>query len=221
MNFLHFIEHTTFLVLLILLSLVMISILSWAIIIHKYYKIYKENQEIQEFIYNFHNTELVLLYKNINLEQKLSSPEKILCNIINEYNKFSLSKHIGDDNLSYCMQRSIDSTIHNISNHYANYLDYLATIATVSPYIGLLGTVLGIIHSFLGISLQSGSLITNIAPGIAESLITTAMGLVASIPAYIFYNVFINKIDVIHNTLKSLSNDMLNIITFRIVKSSR
>lgn len=81
-------------------------------------------------------------------------------------------------------------------------LPILATTAGVSPFIGLFGTVWGIVHSFMGISHQSSASIAAVAPGIAEALITTAVGLFTAIPAVVGYNYFVQKI----RSMNSLSN---------------
>jgi biopolymer transport protein ExbB/TolQ len=93
-----------------------------------------------------------------------------------------------------------------------NKLDKLGTIATATPFIGLVGTVFGIINSFQSIGETKSISLTVIAPGIAEALFTTALGFVVAIPAMIFYNKFINHIDRIYNSSESFFNDVSVII---------
>ena len=91
-------------------------------------------------------------------------------------------------------------------------LSWLATVANASPFIGLFGTVVGIIIAFQGLSAASASSIQSVAPGIAEALIATAAGIAAAVPASIFYNYFLNKVKNITATMDRFSLEMLNIV---------
>ena len=91
-------------------------------------------------------------------------------------------------------------------------MNWLATTATVSPFIGLLGTVWGIMHAFTGLpNLQQANL-ASVAPGIAEALVATAIGLFAAIPAVVAYNRFANDIDRLANRYESFMEEFLNIL---------
>jgi biopolymer transport protein TolQ len=93
-----------------------------------------------------------------------------------------------------------------------NKLDKLGTIATATPFIGLVGTVFGIINSFQSIGETKNVSLAVVAPGIAEALFTTALGFIVAIPAMIFYNKFINQIDRIYNSSESFFNDVSVIV---------
>ena len=88
----------------------------------------------------------------------------------------------------------------------------LGTIGAISPYVGLLGTVWGIMDAFLNIAKAGNATLTTVAPPIAEALVATAIGLVAAIPAVIAYNVFFNKLRALDTEIDTFSNDFLNII---------
>jgi biopolymer transport protein TolQ len=88
----------------------------------------------------------------------------------------------------------------------------LATIASAAPFIGLFGTVWGIMHAFLNIAKAGNATLTTVAPPIAEALIATAIGLVAAIPAVIAYNMFLNQLKDLDIEIDTFSNDFLNII---------
>ena len=88
----------------------------------------------------------------------------------------------------------------------------LATIASAAPFIGLFGTVWGIMHAFLNIAKAGNATLTTVAPPIAEALIATAIGLVAAIPAVIAYNMFLNQLKNLDIEIDTFSNDFLNII---------
>lgn len=91
-------------------------------------------------------------------------------------------------------------------------LNFLASAGSVSPYIGLLGTVWGIMHSFIGLSTAQQATLAAVAPGIAEALIATAIGLFAAIPAVIAYNHFSNDIDKLASRFDSFIDEFLNIL---------
>ena len=88
----------------------------------------------------------------------------------------------------------------------------LATIASAAPFVGLFGTVWGIMDAFLNIAQEGNATLTTVAPPIAEALVATAIGLVAAIPAVIAYNVFHNKLRELDTEIDTFSNDFLNII---------
>jgi biopolymer transport protein TolQ len=91
-------------------------------------------------------------------------------------------------------------------------LTFLATTGSVAPFIGLFGTVWGIMNSFISIGAQKSASLDVVAPGIAEALIATAIGLVAAIPAVVAYNFFVRKIRVIEGDIDAFSSDYLNIV---------
>ena len=93
-----------------------------------------------------------------------------------------------------------------------SHLNFLASAGSVSPYIGLLGTVWGIMHAFIGLSNMQQATLASVAPGIAEALIATAIGLFAAIPAVVAYNRFTNDIDRISIRFDSFVDEFLNIL---------
>ena len=93
------------------------------------------------------------------------------------------------------VQRAMRITITRESEALDTHLPFLATVGSTSPYIGLFGTVWGIMHSFQGLAAVKQATIATVAPGISEALIATAMGLLAAIPAVIFYNRFATRVD--------------------------
>jgi biopolymer transport protein TolQ len=106
------------------------------------------------------------------------------------------------------LNKSINREITRLSRR----LDFLATTGSTTPFIGLFGTVWGIMHSFRSIGLQGSASIGGVAPGIAEALIATAAGLVAAIPAVIFYNYLSDKIRVFTSVMDDFSNDYIYMV---------
>ena len=114
----------------------------------------------------------------------------------------------GIENVSRALRRATNSEITRLEK----YLTFLATTGSTSPFIGLFGTVWGIMTAFEGIGKTGSASLAVVAPGIAEALIATAIGLVAAIPAVMAYNHFQNKIRVLINEMDSFSTEFLNIV---------
>ena len=114
----------------------------------------------------------------------------------------------GTDNL----KRSLERTINSETTRLIQMVPFLATTGNATPFIGLFGTVWGIMNSFHGIGIRGSASLSVVAPGISEALIATAAGLAAAIPAVIFYNHFMHKIKVLESDLQSFASDLLNII---------
>jgi biopolymer transport protein TolQ len=92
------------------------------------------------------------------------------------------------------------------------HLSFLATVGSVSPYIGLLGTVIGIMNAFIGLANQSQATLQVVAPGIAQALIATAMGLVAAIPAVVAYNRYASKVESISGSYITYADEFSSIL---------
>lgn len=114
----------------------------------------------------------------------------------------------GTDNIKRALRRAIDTEVTRMSQ----MVPFLATTGNTTPFIGLFGTVWGIMNSFHGIGLRGSASLAVVAPGISEALVATAAGLAVAIPAVIAFNFFMQKIRVIESELNSFSADFLNIV---------
>jgi biopolymer transport protein TolQ len=123
----------------------------------------------------------------------------------------------GSDNVQRALRRAITSEITRMTQ----LVPFLATTGNTSPFIGLFGTVWGIMNSFHGIGVRGSANLAVVAPGIAEALIATAAGLAVAIPSVIFFNHFTQKIRTIESELHSFSADFINIIERDIFQSKR
>ena len=112
------------------------------------------------------------------------------------------------ENVERALRRSFISEM----THLENLTPFLATVGSAGPFIGLFGTVWGIMDAFLNIGAKGSANLATVAPGIAEALIATAIGLVAAIPAVMAFNFFSRRIKVIANEMDTFSNDYLNIV---------
>ncbi|MCU0613629.1 MAG: MotA/TolQ/ExbB proton channel family protein [Desulfobacterales bacterium] len=123
----------------------------------------------------------------------------------------------GSDNVQRALRRAITSEITRMTQ----LVPFLATTGNTSPFIGLFGTVWGIMNSFHGIGVRGSANLAVVAPGIAEALIATAAGLAVAIPSVIFFNYFTQKIRTIESELHSFSADFINIIERDIFQNKR
>lgn len=110
------------------------------------------------------------------------------------------------------VRRAMDVALQHEETHLNRHMQFLATVAGVSPYIGLLGTVWGMINAFRSLAQTSQATIALVAPGIAEALIATVMGLLAAIPALIAYNYFSARGETLYGRLDNFANHYLNIL---------
>jgi biopolymer transport protein TolQ len=120
-------------------------------------------------------------------------------------------QHIGEaalENVERALQRARITEMTKLESS----LPFLATTGSTGPFIGLFGTVWGIMNSFINIGAQESASLTVVAPGIAEALIATAIGLVAAIPAVAAYNYFLRKLRVLESEVETFSSDYLNIV---------
>ena len=128
--------------------------------------------------------------------------ELIFISAMDEMHRADLSKYVSDQSIANLKER-INTAIFLAKNKeldkLENNLGYLATISSASPFIGLFGTVWGIMHSFQSIAEAKNTSLAVVAPGIAEALFATALGLIAAIPALIFYNILSKKLQDLTN----------------------
>jgi len=204
---------------LVLIMLLFFSVVSWAIILFKLFQIHRANSESVRFMDFFWKSKRFDTIAS-QVDRFANSPLTVLFNEgygelkkVVEGNGASegsaLSTDLGGvENVSRALRRATNSEITRLEK----YLTFLATTGSTSPFIGLFGTVWGIMTAFEGIGKTGSASLAVVAPGIAEALIATAIGLVAAIPAVMAYNHFQNKIRVLIKEMDSFSTEFLNIV---------
>jgi biopolymer transport protein TolQ len=180
--------RATFTVKVVMILLILASFWSWAIIIQKFINYRKARSESAEFDQAFWSGEpLDELYEKIAHEPRGAS-ERIFSSGMLEWRR----SHRDDGRLIAGAQaridRSMDVAIAKEAEELNSGLSFLATVGATAPFIGLFGTVWGIKHSFEQIAISQNTNLAVVAPGIAEALLATGMGLLAAIPAVVFYN---------------------------------
>tara|TARA_B100000676_G_C17769713_1_gene676044 strand:+ start:46 stop:720 length:675 start_codon:yes stop_codon:yes gene_type:complete len=191
----------------VILILIACSIYSWAVIIEKFRLFKKINQTTEEFETKFWNSKSAESFYN-NLPANINDPMALVFkdamqNLLKRKSKTDLHERI-----TTMLETGIEKQMSKISKGYT----FLATVGSTAPFIGLFGTVWGIMNSFQSIAISRNTSLAIVAPGIAEALFATALGLLAAIPAVIAYNKFNNDSILYSRRLENFSKRFLTII---------
>jgi len=191
----------------VIILLIVSSIYSWAIIIDKIKLFKKINQSTEEFETKFWNSKSAESFYN-NLPANTEDPMALVFkdamqNLLKKKSKTDLN-----DRMTTMFETGIEKQMSKISKGYT----FLATVGSTAPFIGLFGTVWGIMNSFQSIAISRNTSLAIVAPGIAEALFATALGLLAAIPAVIAYNKFNNDSILYSKKLENFSRRFLTII---------
>jgi biopolymer transport protein TolQ len=200
---------------LVLLVLLYFSVVSWAIIFYKGVMIRQAMKQSAAFLDDFWKLKSFdAVAKNLD-----AFPRSPLATLYREgYQELmKVRKHQNagaeeaawlGDNVERALRRATTQETHRLEK----YLNFLATTGSSAPFIGLFGTVWGIMGAFHAIGLSGNASLASVAPGISEALVATAIGLVAAIPAVIGYNHFINKVNLLCGEMDNFSQEFLNIV---------
>ncbi|HEX7888320.1 MAG TPA: protein TolQ [Ramlibacter sp.] len=199
---------------LVMLLLLLVSITSWAAIFRKLFALRRVNALNEDFEREFWSgTSLNDLFAAAAQNAKLAGPmERIFASGMREYQKLR-ERRISDaghllDGARRAMRASFQRELDAVETH----LSFLASVGSVSPYVGLFGTVWGIMHAFTGLGALQQVTLATVAPGIAEALVATALGLFAAIPAVVAYNRFARDIDRVAIRLETFIEEFSNIL---------
>ena len=191
----------------VILILIACSIYSWAVIFEKFKLFKKINKSTEEFENKFWNSKSAETFYN-NLPATTEDPMALLFrdamqNLLKRRSKTDLN-----DRMTTLLETGIEKQVTKISKGFT----FLATVGSTAPFIGLFGTVWGIMNSFQSIAISRNTSLAIVAPGIAEALFATALGLLAAIPAVIAYNKFNNDSIKYSQRLENFSKRFLTII---------
>ena len=191
----------------VMILLVASSIYSWAIIIEKYRLFKKINQSSEEFENKFWKSKSAESFYN-NLPQEMNDP---MANVFKDTLQVII-KSKSKSNLSNRLESMLEVNIEKQLNVIEKNFTFLATVGSTAPFIGLFGTVWGIMNSFQSIAISRNTSLAIVAPGIAEALFATALGLLAAIPAVVAYNKFNNDSKKYSQKLENFSKRFISII---------
>ena len=191
----------------VIVILIACSIYSWAVIIEKFKLFKKINQSTEEFESKFWNSKSAESFYN-NLPANIEDPMALVFkdamqNLLKKRSKTDLHER-----MITMLETGVEKQMSKISKGYT----FLATVGSTAPFIGLFGTVWGIMNSFQSIAISRNTSLAIVAPGIAEALFATALGLLAAIPAVIAYNKFNNDSILYSKKLENFAKRFLTII---------
>ena len=203
----------------VMIILLIASLLTWIVIVERY-NFYKKIKLINDsFLDRFWSGEdLNTLYSELeNHEGPLFGSLGVFKSAFKEFLQISKNKEITEQDLegvNRCMRVAIASDEEEMNKH----LPFLANVGSVSPYIGVLGTVWGIMTSFQGLSDATQATINAVAPGISEALVATAMGLFAAIPAVIAFNKYTSELETMSQSTLIFSEELASIFYKQSIK---
>ena len=214
MSILSLVLQASWVVQLVMLILVAGSVASWATIFRKaaaLKRVRKLNEEFEEDFWS--GNSLNDLYTRATQNAKTGGPmERIFASGMREYRKLRERQIHDGTTLLDGTRRAMRASFQREMDQVESGLSFLGTVGSVSPYIGLFGTVWGVMHAFTGSGSMEQLTLATVAPGIAEALVATAMGLFAAIPAVTAYNRYANHIDRVASAQETFVEEFSNIL---------
>lgn len=206
--------RASFLVQLVMITLLLASILSWAVIYLKFHVVKQAKEEAVIFEDQFWSgINLADLYTRVKrVTDENNGMARIFESGFTEYLRIHKQTGVSTEMMLLGVQRSMKVSLAREEERLESNLSLLATIGSISPYIGLFGTVWGIMSSFMALGSVQHASLAMVAPGIAEALIATAMGLFAAIPAVIAYNRYADQVDRLVGAYENFAEEFATIL---------
>jgi biopolymer transport protein TolQ len=205
----------------VMLLLLAVSFLSWMFIFSKWFAIRRARAQTEQFEREFWGgKDLNLIYQGaVNNRHTIGSLERIFEAGFREFAKLRNQQRATDASVMVDgARRAMRATYQREMDHLERHLAFLASTGSVSPYVGLFGTVWGIMHAFRSLANVQQATLAQVAPGIAEALVATAIGLFAAIPAVVAYNRYSHQIDRLAIRFESFMEEFSNILQRQAVK---
>ncbi|MFT2090498.1 protein TolQ [Paraglaciecola sp. 2405UD69-4] len=213
LSFVDLILEASLLVQLVMLLLITASIASWAFIIERSRALNAARSEMKKFEDKFWSgVDLNRFYQELAARESLGGMASMFCAGFKEFVKLRKSTSTPADAIMEGTSRAMRVSLSREIDELESRLPFLATTGSISPYIGLFGTVWGIMNSFIALGGQQQATLAMVAPGIAEALIATAMGLFAAIPAVIAYNRFSHQVEKLENSYGNFMEEFSSIL---------
>ena len=211
LSFLRLVLDASPLVQFVMLTLMVASVLSWTIIFDRSRIVKKAGKMADDFEDKFWSgVDLADLYRGVDRDREnMAGMSAIFHAGFREYARLRENRQVEPMAVVEGAHRAMRVALSREMDHLEHHLSFLATIGSTSPYIGLFGTVWGIMNAFLNIAAQQDTSLGTVAGPIAEALFATGMGLIAAIPAVIFYNKFTGDLTRFADQLDAFSQDVL------------
>jgi biopolymer transport protein TolQ len=217
LSILHLVANASLIVQLVMLLLAGLSFMSWWFIFHKLFQIRAAKRQTEDFERRFRAAQGSqdlndLLQAAANQGASAGSLEKICLSGFREF--WRLRRQSGQTTAAIMdgSRRAMRATWQREMDDLESHLNFLATVGSVSPYVGLFGTVWGIMNSFRGLANVNQATLAAVAPGIAEALVATAIGLFAAIPAVIAFNHHVRDVDRLATRFESFMEEFSNLL---------
>lgn len=205
--------HASFTVQLVIAALLLVSLASWSVIFGKLLTISRINSSNAAFEQEFWSGKnLNELFNAVGNKPDGAPLERIFASGMREFLKLREKRVAEPGALLDASRRAMRASFQRELDAMESNLSFLASVGSVSPYVGLFGTIWGIMHAFVGLSNLQQVTLATVAPGIAEALVATAIGLFAAIPAVLAYNRFARQIDRSAITLETFIEEFSNIL---------
>jgi len=197
----------------VMIILALASVLSWALILGKSLQLRRARLDAEDFEHDFWgSSDISGTYSQLTMRRgTLSGLERIFEAGFSEFGRLR-RKTSSDEIIMDGSGRAMRIAVSREGDIVEQHLPFLATVGSISPYIGLFGTVWGIMNSFTALGNVQQATLAMVAPGIAEALIATAIGLFAAIPAVIFYNRFATEVDRLMNRYENFSEEFATVL---------
>ncbi|CAG0929217.1 MAG: Protein TolQ [Rhodocyclaceae bacterium] len=214
LSILSLIANASILVKGVMLLLAIVSLTSWYWIFRKWFAIRDARAKTEQFERDFWSGgDLNALFQSaVNDRHSAGALERIFEAGYREFTKLRGQKSLDPASIVDGARRAMRATYQREMDHLEAHLAFLASVGSVSPYVGLFGTVWGIMNAFRGLANVSSATLAHVAPGIAEALVATAIGLFAAIPAVVAYNRFAHDIDRVAIRFESFMEEFSNIL---------
>jgi biopolymer transport protein TolQ len=214
LSIIELISHASLVVKLVMLLLMGVSFMSWYYIFRKAFSIRNARARTEKFERDFWSGgDLNALYQSAaNNRHETGALERIFEAGYREFVKLRAQKTVDPATVVDGARRAMRATYQREVDDLESHLAFLASVGSVSPYVGLFGTVWGIMHAFRGLASMVTATLAAVAPGIAEALVATAIGLFAAIPAVVAYNRFAHDVDRVSVRFESFMEEFSNIL---------
>jgi biopolymer transport protein TolQ len=214
LSILELVVNASLVVKLVMALLTFVSVMSWYYIFRKWFSIRDARIKTDRFERDFWSGgDLNSLYQSaVNDRHSTGQLERIFEAGYREFTKLRGQKTLDPGTVIDGVRRAMRATYQREIDDLESHLAFLASVGSVSPYVGLFGTVWGIMHAFRGLANVSSATLAAVAPGIAEALVATAIGLFAAIPAVVAYNRFAHDVDRLAVRFESFTEEFSNIL---------
>jgi biopolymer transport protein TolQ len=217
LSLLDLVWNASFTVQFVMAILLLASMMSWYMIVNRYLYFRNANDEMYRFEERFWSgIDLSQLYREGNDKaadgHAILGMESIFRAGFKEFSRLAQQSDMDSEAMIEGSRRAMRVAVMREEERLERHLAFLASVGSTSPYIGLFGTVWGIMHSFRGLANSTQATLATVAPGISEALVATAMGLFAAIPAVLAYNRFASKVEVLSNRYDTFMDEFSGIL---------